>query len=216
MCIRDRGVGGLAGLGLGSLITGGVIILALAGGAVYLWNRTHQETPAHPPSAPAPQQPGNPAPGNPQAPAPSNPSNPPPAAPTTFDINGTYNGTLNGAVCAQPECFVTIAKQSDPSGPGPDEAGHITITVTEVNYTPAFNGVASVLNETLGPMDAQLLQDGVVQGSGTTTDTDTSPGGTTRTGPYTVSGQFQNGTTGSPSYTMTLTLDSQYNLTGAR
>ncbi|WP_194963258.1 hypothetical protein, partial [Streptomyces eurocidicus] len=68
----------------------------------------------------------------------------------------------------EPECFVTITKQSDPSGPGSDEAGHITITVTEVNYTPAFTGVASTLNETLGPMDVQLFQDGTVQGSGTT------------------------------------------------
>ncbi|MEV4442353.1 hypothetical protein AB0K09_25755 [Streptomyces sp. NPDC049577] len=72
------------------------------------------------------------------------------------------------------------------------------------------------LNETLGPMDASLFQDGRVQGSGTTTDTDTNPGGSTRTGPYTLSGQIKDGTTGSPSYTMTLTLDAQYNLTGAR
>ncbi|MEV4443292.1 hypothetical protein AB0K09_30685 [Streptomyces sp. NPDC049577] len=76
--------------------------------------------------------------------------------------------------------------------------------------------MASNINEKLGPMDAKLLQDGTIQCSGTTTDTDTSPGGSTRTAPYTVSGGFRNGTTGSPSYTMTLTLDSQYNLTGAR
>ncbi|KJY41183.1 hypothetical protein VR41_13745, partial [Streptomyces sp. NRRL B-1568] len=199
-----------------------------AGGAVPLWTRSPPPPPPHPPGVTAPQQPGNPAPGNPapdnpapdnpSAPEPSNPANPPPAAPAAFDVNGTYNGTLNGAACAAPECFVDIAKQSDPTGPGPgpDQAGHVTITLTEVNYAPAFNGVASLINEKLGPMDAALLQDGTVQGSGTTTDTDTSPGGSTRTAPYTVSGSFKNGTTGSPSYTLTLTLDSQYNLTGVR
>lgn len=67
-------------------------------------------------------------------------------------------------------------------------------------------------------MAASLAQDGTVQGSGTTTETDTRPGGggDTATGQYTVSGNIKDATTGSLSYVLHLTLDGvPYGSTGA-
>ncbi|MFI2078090.1 hypothetical protein [Streptomyces triculaminicus] len=212
--------GSLAGIGLGPLVIGGLVILGLVGGGIYLWNRTHSQAPAPPPThVSGPQQPGAPNAPNPAAPGPSNPTAPQPGPAAPFDINGTYNGTLNGAVCTSPECFITLAKESDATGPGQGQEGHIHILFTAVNYTPAFTGVASRINETIGPMAASLTQDGMVQGSGTTTETDTSPGGdgATAMGRYAVSGNIKDATTGSPSYVLHLTLDGAlYDFTGAR
>ncbi|MCC3779212.1 hypothetical protein K6I33_004724, partial [Streptomyces sp. UNOB3_S3] len=174
----------------------------------------------HPPSqVTSPQQPGAPNPGNPPAGQQPNPQAPGPGVVAPFDVDGTYSGSLNGAVCASPECFITIAKQSDATGPGADQAGHITILFTAVNYTPAFTGVASQVNEKVGPMAATLADDGTVEGSGTMTETDTSPGGegATATGQYTVTGNIKDATTGSPSYVLHMKLDGMpYDFTGAR
>ncbi|MCF3105209.1 hypothetical protein IPZ58_26985 [Streptomyces roseoverticillatus] len=211
--------GGLAGIGLGPIVIGGLVILGLVGGGIYLWNRTHAPAPPPPTHVTGPQQPGAPNPPNTTPPEPSNPAAPQPGPAAPFDVNGTYNGTLNGAVCASPECFITLTKQDDATGPDASQAGHITILFTAVNYTPAFTGVASRINERIGPMAASLAQDGTVQGSGTTTETDTSPGGggATATGQYAVTGNVKDATTGSPSYVLHLTLDgAPYDFTGAR
>ncbi|GAA3047958.1 hypothetical protein GCM10020000_30200 [Streptomyces olivoverticillatus] len=68
-------------------------------------------------------------------------------------------------------------------------------------------------------MDASLTQDGTVQGSGYTTLTDTTPGSnTSESVDYKLNGQFTGGTSGSPSYTLTMVFatDFTYQLTGTR
>ncbi|MBF6045554.1 hypothetical protein GO001_10015 [Streptomyces sp. NRRL B-1677] len=151
----------------------------------------------------------------------SSPSSPTATQPASFDINGDYNGTANGAACAKPECYVTVTKVSDPSGPGEDNAGKITVNFTAVNWTPASTGVASVINMKIGPMDAWLQQDGTVKETGYnpwTIITDTTPGSNSRTsGSYKLSGKFTSGTNGSPSYTLTMNVSGlDYQLVGTR
>ncbi|MFF4215691.1 hypothetical protein [Streptomyces nondiastaticus] len=150
-------------------------------------------------------------------------TSPPASSPSSasFNINGDYNGTANGAKCEKPECYVTVTKVSDPSGPGPDDAGKITVNFTAVNWTPASTGVASVINMKVGPMNAWLQQDGTVQETGYnpwTTVTDTTPGsGAQTSASYKLSGKFTGGTNGSPSYTLTMVLSgTTYDLRGVR
>ncbi|WKU47565.1 hypothetical protein Q3V23_27840 [Streptomyces sp. VNUA116] len=201
------GAEAVAGVGasrVGRVLIGIAVIAAVAVGAYWAYNHFTSPSAPSPPAPSAPQQPG----GAPQQ----------PAAPASFDINGDYNGTANGATCAKPECYVTVTKVSDPSGPGPDEAGKVTVTLTTTDWTPAFNGVASKINMKAGPMDASLAQDGTVQGAGYTAFADTSPAhATSFSVDYKLNGKFTGGTGGSPSYTLTLVLvDNDYRLTGAR
>jgi hypothetical protein len=135
-----------------------------------------------------------------------------------LDIAGNYDGTVNGANCAAPTCYVTVAKGSDPTGAGAGQAGSLTLTLTAMNWQPAFNGVASTVDETIGPMNASITQDGTVSGSGQTTVADTTPGGGgTSSGDYTVSGTVTNPTGGSPSYNLTMDVaGTTYALTGSR
>jgi hypothetical protein len=137
---------------------------------------------------------------------------------STFNINGDYNGTVNGAQCAKPECYVTIQKVSDPSGPAPSQAGKITVVFTAKYWEPAFNGVASVINAEIGYMDASLDQDGTVHGSGRTSLWDpTTLRNTVTPLDYTLNGKISGGTSGSPSYTLTLDANPVlYHMTGTR
>ncbi|MEU5192358.1 hypothetical protein AB0G83_35235 [Streptomyces klenkii] len=177
---------------LGRVLVGAAVILALAGGAYWAYNHFTSPSPSSSSSSSAP-----------------------------FDISGDYNGTANGAACAKPECYVTVTKVSDPSGPGEDNAGKITVNFTAVNWTPASTGVASVINMKIGPMDAWLQQDGTVKETGYnpwTIITDTTPGSNSRTsGSYKLSGKFTSGTNGSPSYTLTMNVSGlDYQLVGTR
>ncbi|PSJ29598.1 hypothetical protein B7P34_05900 [Streptosporangium nondiastaticum] len=140
----------------------------------------------------------------------------------SFNINGDYNGTANGAKCEKPECYVTVTKVSDPSGPGIDDAGRITVNFTAANWTPATTGVASVINMKIGPMQAWIQQDGTVEETGYdlwTDITDTTPGSGNRTSheSYKLRGKFTGVTNGSPSYTLTMVLSgTTYDLRGVR
>ncbi|KJY43916.1 hypothetical protein VR41_00945 [Streptomyces sp. NRRL B-1568] len=194
---------------LGRVLVGLVIIAGVAIGGYWAYNNFTSK-PAPPPSAPtAPQQPGTEQ--QPAAPAP----------PPSFNIAGDYTGTANEAQCAKPECYVTVTKVSDPTGPGADNAGKITVTFTAVNWTPAFTGVASTINMTIGPMNAWLEEDGTVHETGYnpwTIVTDTTAGGSTKTSAdYKLSGKFTGGTNGSPSYNLTMQVAGyDYQLTGTR
>ncbi|MFI9310638.1 hypothetical protein [Streptomyces triculaminicus] len=203
---------------LGRVLVGLVIIAGVAIGAYWAYNHFASH-PSPPPSSPAaPQQPGGEAPQ--QQPGTEQPPTAP-APPPSFNIDGDYNGTVNGAKCEKPECYVTVTKVSDPTGPGADGAGKITVNFTAVNWTPAFTGVASTVNEKIGPMDAWLEQDGTVQEAGYnpwTIVTDTTPGSGAKTSTgYKLSGKFAGGTNGSPSYNLTMQVaGNDYQLTGAR
>ncbi|MDH6140551.1 hypothetical protein P3T35_002559 [Kitasatospora sp. GP30] len=204
-------VAGASGYSLGTILLGGLVGLLLVGGGILAYTQLSKSSPPKPPPAStAPQQPGLTAPGGGSG---GNSS----TNPSSFNIDGTYNGTVSGTSCVAPACYVAVTKVSDPSGPAVSQAGSIRILFV-VNTPLALNGVASPQHFSDGPMDASLQQDGTVQGSGTTTETDTTPGGGGATQvPYDLSGTIHNGQSGSPSYDLQLTVDGvPYTLSGAR
>ncbi|TQF06274.1 hypothetical protein E6W39_33735 [Kitasatospora acidiphila] len=206
---------GASGYSLGTILLGGLVGLLLVGGGILAYTQLSKSSPPRPPPAStAPQQPGLTTPGGSSGSGNGGNSS---TNPSSFNIDGTYNGTVSGTSCVAPDCYVAVTKVSDPSGPAVSQAGSIRILFV-VNTPLALNGVASPQHFSDGPMDASLQQDGTVQGSGTTTETDTTPGGGGATQvPYDLSGTIHNGQSGSPSYDLQLTVDGvPYTLAGAR
>ncbi|MEU5429372.1 hypothetical protein AB0H73_27800 [Streptomyces olivoreticuli] len=207
---------------LGRVLMGLVLVAAVVGGGYWAYNHFTSNPTSPPPAPVAPQQPGGQAPQQPGGQAPQQPGEgqqpAAPAPPPPFNIDGDYTGTARGATCVKPECYVTVTKVSDPSGPGPDQAGRVTVVWTTTDWKPASTGVASAVNFRMGPMYASLAQDGTVKGDGSTSLTDTSPGGTTTVNVnYTLNGKFTGGTSGSPSYTLSVNAnDDVSDLTGTR